>query len=240
VVRDDVVPLRGPATSTESEVVDVVLLLGDSVMSQAYEQLAAHFDAEGVTTAYAGGPGTGPLSPQGSWGQQLDGWVGSFQPDVIVIEACCNYTIEPEQRYIDATGAGVAPGSDAVLPAWETEIRDLIRRAGAGGARVALVRFAPVQSNGYYGEIERHVEAVNALYDRLVAELPHIELIDWGDALAPDGEFTWDLPGPDGAPVPVRLEDGVHLTPAGSERVAAATVDSVLGRSDPQGINRQP
>ena len=32
-----------------------------------------------------------------------------------------------------------------------------------GGARVALVRFAPVQTNGYYGDMEGHVTAVNAL-----------------------------------------------------------------------------
>jgi hypothetical protein len=85
-----------------------------------------------------------------------------------------------------------------------------------------------VQTNGFYGDIEEHVEAVNALYDRLAAELPGVELLDWGKVLAPDGAFTWDLAGLDGSPVRVRLEDGVHLTPAGSDLVARATVAHVL------------
>jgi peptidoglycan/LPS O-acetylase OafA/YrhL/lysophospholipase L1-like esterase len=218
------------ATAAPVEVVDKVLLVGDSVMSQAYDHHAARFGSAGVTTAYAGGPSSGPLSPQGGWAGQLDAWVPSFQPDVVVIEACCNYTFEPDQRYVDGAGTSVAPGSDAVLPAWEAEIRDLVRRARAGGARVALVRFAPVQTNGFYGPIEEHVAAVNALYDRLVQEDPSIELVDWGPVLAPGGQFQREVPGSDGAPVRVRLDDGVHLTPSGSDLVAAATVDAVLGR----------
>ena len=56
-----------------------------------------------------------------------------------------------------------------------------------------------------------------------------MELLDWGTVLAPEGTFTWEVPDPDGAPVRVRLEDGVHLTPAGSDLVARATVAHVLG-----------
>ncbi len=213
---------------TAARTVDDVLLVGDSVMSQASLQLSAAFAAEGITTAYAGGPGTGPLSPQGSWAEQIDAWVAGTDPDVVVIEACCNYTTEPDQRYVDRAGVAVAPGSAEVLPAWETEIRDLIRRAGARGARVALVRFAPVQTNGFYGPLEAHVAMVNALYDRLADELPDVELVDWGQVLAPDGTFTWDVVDDTGQRVRVRLPDGVHLTPAGSKLVASATVAAAL------------
>ena len=216
------------ATVADHGVVDDVLLVGDSVMSQASTELASAFAAEGVTTAYAGGPGTGPLSPQGSWAEQVDAWVAGTDPDVVVIEACCNYTTEPEHRYVDEAGTAVAPGSAEVLSAWETEIRDLIHRAGARGARVALVRFAPVQTNGFYGPLEAHVAAVNALYERLAAEAPELQLIDWSRALAPAGVFTWDVVDDTGQPVRVRLPDGVHLTPAGSELVSAATVAAVL------------
>ena len=218
------------AIAPRAETVDKVLLVGDSVMSQAYDHHAARFGAAGVTTAYAGGPGSGPLSPQGGWAGQIDAWVPSFQPDVVVIEACCNYTFEPDERYVDTTGQPVAPGSPAVLQAWEREIRDLVDRARRGGARVALVRFAPVRTNGFYGPIEEHVAAVNALYDRLAEEDPSVELVDWGPVLAPSGEFRSEVAGADGAPVRVRLDDGVHLTPAGSDLVAAATVGEILGR----------
>jgi len=67
---------------------------------------------------------------------------------------------------------------------------------------------------------------VQTLYDSLAAELD-LELLDWGDVLAPGGTFTWEVPGPDGEPVRVRIDDGVHLTPAGSDLVARSTVEHV-------------
>ncbi len=225
------------APTTAARTVDDVLLVGDSVMSQASPQLEAAFAAEGITTAYAGGPGTGPLSPQGAWAEQIDAWVAGTDPDVVVIEACCNYTTEPDHRYIDRAGVAVAPGSAEVLPAWETEIRDLIRRAGARGARVALVRFAPVRTNGFYGPLETHVALVNALYDRLADELPDVELVDWGQVLAPDGTFTWDVVDDAGQRVRVRLPDGVHLTTAGSELVASTTVAAIVHGEAASGLD---
>ena len=93
---------------------------------------------------------------------------------------------------------------------------------------MALVRFPPVLTNGYYGPIEEHVTAVNALYERLAAEQPDLELVDWAGVLAPGGAFTWDLPGTDDVPVRVRLDDGVHLTPDGSRLIADATAAFVL------------
>jgi len=225
-------PATAPAT-TAPRPVQRVLLVGDSVMSQAYEPHQRRFAAEGVRTVYAGGPASGPLSPQGDWATQLQAWVAAEDPDVVVLEACCNYTIEPDQRYVDADGAVVVPGSGAVVVAWEREVRRLLDLAGDGGARVVLVRFAPVQTNGYYGDMEGHVAAVNALYDRLAAELPGVELLDWGTVLAPEGTYARDVPGPDGSPVRVRLDDGVHLTDAGSDLVAGATVAHVLRSSQP-------
>jgi peptidoglycan/LPS O-acetylase OafA/YrhL len=228
-------PATAPPGDTvpPAEVVDQVLLVGDSVMSQAYDQMQLRFAARGVATAYAGGPGTGPLSPQGSWAAQIRDWVTAQDPDVVVIEACCNYTIEPEARYVDADGTALAPGSPAVLPAWDREVRQLIDLAGADGAQVVLVRFAPVQTNGWYGDMEGHVAGVNALYDGIALERPDVTVLDWGRPLAPSGTFAWEVPDATGSLVRVRLDDGVHLTPAGSDRVAAATVAEVLDSGRP-------
>lgn len=221
------------AASAPADPIDQVLLVGDSVMSQAYDHMQQRFAARGVATAYAGGPGTGPLSPQGSWATQVRDWVAAQDPDVVVIEACCNYTLEPETRYVDTDGNPLAPGSPAVLPAWDREVRRLIDLAGARDAQVVLVRFAPVQTNGWYGDMEGHVAGVNALYDRIAADRPDVALSDWAAPLAPDGTFTRDVTDGTSAPVRVRLDDGVHLTPEGSDRVAAATVTEVLDRGRP-------
>ena len=221
---------RSTPVTAATDPLDRVLLVGDSVMSQAYEQHRVHFAEAGITTWFAGGPSTGPLSPQGSWLAQVEAWVAAEDPDVVVIEACCNYTTGVEDRYVGTDGTTVEPRSGAVLPAWEHEVRRLVDAAGAGGARVVLVRFGPVQTNGWYGPIEEHVAALDELYGRLAAELD-LGIVDWSATLAPTGEFAWDLPV-DGTPVRVRLEDGLHLTPAGSNLVARTTLDPVQALAD--------
>ena len=229
VLLDD--PSTG--TSTSSPLVpaaglDEVLLVGDSLMAQAQARTSELLAERNIRTGYAGGPGTGPLSPQGSWAEQIDSWVAARSPDVVVIAACCNYTILPDELYVDHRGREVQPGTPDVLVAWEREIRALVDRAGRNGAKVMLVRGAPVQTNGFYGPIETHVAEVNDLYDRLAAEQPDLGVIDWGRAVAPDGRFVWDLPGASGAPERVRLDDGVHLSDAGIERVAHETARQLL------------
>lgn len=212
--------------------VDDVLLVGDSLLSQVSEPLIDRLGRHGIRAEYAGGPGTGPLSPKGSWAGQVDAWVDAMAPDVVVIAACCNYTMDSPDHYVTDDGTPVPPGSDGVLPAWEHEMRDLLRRATSSGARVLLVQGAPVSTNGWYGELEEHVEALNALYARLATTVPGVTLIDWGETLTVDGSFTWDLPGDDGEPVRVRLEDGVHLTDTGRDMVADATFEVIADRSD--------
>ena len=50
------------ADTSTVPVLDRVLLVGDSVMGQAYEAFRDSFDAAGITTGYAGGPGSGPTA----------------------------------------------------------------------------------------------------------------------------------------------------------------------------------
>ena len=54
-------------------------------MGQAYPFFRDRFAERGITTGYAGGPGTGPLNPQGDgdWLSQIDRWVADFDPDVV-------------------------------------------------------------------------------------------------------------------------------------------------------------
>ena len=39
-----------------------------------------------------------------------------FDPDVVVMEACCDYTQATDQVYIDPQGHEVLPATDAVAP----------------------------------------------------------------------------------------------------------------------------
>ncbi len=202
--------------------VDRVLLVGDSVMGQAYEVFRGRFEDQGIVTGYAGGPGTGPLQPQGDWARQIDEWVERFDPDVVVMEACCDYTRATDNIYVDAQGNEVAPATEEVYPNWEREVRDLVRRAKAGGAHVIWVLSPPVQTNGFYGPLEEHVERLNQMY----RDLP-VQLLDWGSVITPDGSYTETVPGPDGQPADVRLADGVHMTTFGNELLADLTLTQV-------------
>jgi peptidoglycan/LPS O-acetylase OafA/YrhL len=204
--------------------VERALLVGDSVTGQAYPSFEQIFAEADITTGYAGGPGTGPLKPQNSWFEQVQEWVRTFDPDVVVIEACCDYATAPDQLYVDGDGNEVLPNTDAAFAAWDLEMRRVVDAAGAGGARVFVVELPPVQTNGFYGPLESQVERLNALYQDLPAHL-----VDWNRPFAnPDGSYTETLPGPDGAPVVMRLSDGVHMTPVGSDLLAEVTLERVL------------
>ncbi len=202
--------------------VDRVLLVGDSVMGQAYEVFRGVFEDKGILTGYAGGPSTGPLQPQGDWARQIDDWVTRFDPDVVVMEACCDYTQPTDEVYVDPAGNEVLPATDAVYPNWDREVRDLIRRAQAGGAQVIWVLSPPVQTNGFYGPLEQHVERLNQMYRNLP-----VPLLDWSQVIAPDGTYTETVAGPGGEPLDVRLDDGVHMTEAANRLLAALTLSQV-------------
>jgi peptidoglycan/LPS O-acetylase OafA/YrhL len=215
-----------PDTGTVPNV-DRVLLVGDSVMGQAYEVFRQVFEDQGIATGYAGGPSTGPLQPQGDWARQIDDWVARFDPDVVVMEACCDYTQDTDQVYVDPEGNEVLPATEAVYPNWEREVRDLTRRAQAGGAEVIWVLSPAVQTNGFYGPLESHVPRLNDIYRRL-----GVPTIDWGAVITPGGTYTDTLPGPDGEPVDVRLDDGVHMTEFGNRLLADLTLADVVAAGE--------
>lgn len=215
-----------PVAATTAPAVHRVLLVGDSVMGQAYPFFRDRFAERGITTGYAGGPGTGPLFPQGDgdWLSQIDRWVSDFDPDVVVIEACCDYTNPPDHLYELPDGTQVLPNTDLAYQTWEQVSREMIRRASAGGARVFWVISAPVHTNGYYGPMEDHVTRLNAMYERFP-----VPKIDWATPSTLNGEYSDDLPiGPNGEMVRVRADDGLHYTPEGDALLADTTLRAML------------
>jgi len=215
-----------PAAATTAPSVNRVLLVGDSVMGQAYPFFSDRFAERGITTGYAGGPGTGPLNPQGEgdWLTQVDQWVADFDPDVVVIEACCDYTNPPDQLYVLPDGTEVLPNTDLAYETWAQVSRELIVRASARGARVFWVISPPVKTNGYYGPMEDHVARLNTIYETF--EVPKI---DWATPSSLNGEYSDDLPiGPNGEMVRARADDGLHYTPEGDLMLADATLRTML------------
>ncbi|MEL7207356.1 MAG: hypothetical protein AAGK32_03830, partial [Actinomycetota bacterium] len=114
--------------------------------------------------------------------------------------------------------------TDAAFAAWDAEMRRVIDAAGAAGAQVFVVRLPPVQTNGFYGPLESQVDRLNAIYDTYP-----VPLVDWATPFStPDGAYADRLPGPDGTETDVRLADGVHMTPSGSDLLAQVTLERIL------------
>ncbi len=222
------------AASDSPETVERVVLLGDSLMGWGYEWFEARLAEHGVTSVYAGGPGTGPLSPQGGWASQLELLVESFDPQVIVIEACCSYARTPDpstfehapEPYTDADGNVVEAGDERLYDLWGREVRNILDVATSGGAKVLMVKHPPMATNGFYGPIEEHAARLNEQQLAIADELG-IGVIDWFAVLAPSGEFAWELPDDSGTLRPVRWHDGVHLESWGNELLARSLIDVV-------------
>lgn len=222
--------------------VRTVLVVGDSLVHQGWQQTSAAFDAEGVTAVFAGGDGTGPLYPQNQWRDQVAAAVAEADPDVVVIEACCNYAdagLVPGALYRAADGTEVIPGTDAVHGAWAVEIEALADAASARGATVLLTLNPTMTDSGIYGPVEAFSARLNDLYRRLAADGTVDGLVDWWTPTGGDSGWTQDLTGSNGA-VEARIIDGVHFTPAGSEILAAVTVAAVtdLSASDDDRVDR--
>jgi hypothetical protein len=214
------------AAALASDGVDRVLFVGDSLTFGAHDELEATFLRGGIETSFVGYPGTGLLSGRGMWLKGIDVRVRDWHPDVVVIEACCNYANgEPPWRAAD--GHDVAPDSDEMYELWQAHAEDAVRRASAGGAQVRWVVTPHAGPNARRGIPERIVR-----FEAIAADLG-VGRIDWRATLEPDGRFTRTMQV-DGRSVAVRKDDGLHFTDAGDALVAAQTwrdVAPLLGKT---------
>jgi hypothetical protein len=162
-----------------------------------------------------GFPGTGLLSGRGFWLRLLSDQVRTWHPDVVVIEACCNYA-NGEPEWVDTAGHSVAPDSAEMFRLWADHAREAVRRAEAGGATVRWVitpQAGPLVDANVRARIERFEHIASGL---------GVDRVDWRHAVEPDGHFT-PTAEVDGVRVAIRREDDLHLTDAGSALVATET-----------------
>lgn len=192
-----------------------VLFVGDSLMYGAYPSLQYIGAGRNVQTRYVGFTGTGLLSGQGWWLPAISKEVEDFAPQVVVLESCCNYGLDGP-LFRTADGMEVQPDSEAMFRAWAKNTAEAAKRAAAGGARV-MWALTPDPSWLVTDKYQTRIRRFNDMYRQI-----GVPLIDWQAALEPDGEFASAI-AVDGKVVPVRRDDGLHLTPAGSLVVARAT-----------------
>jgi hypothetical protein len=209
----DATPAELPATTATTaprEVVERVVVLGDSLVVGAEPAMRRLFDEHDVELTVVGGVGEGFLSPDADWLEELEDAVERTDPQVVVIEACCNI---PSPKVLVDGKAVDADGRDAYA-AWATAAREAVSIATASGARVMWVLTPQVAIPSANDDLAGRITALNRIYAGL-----GVELVDWDAALRDEDRRQ------------VKAGDGLHLTGAGSEVVAEVTVDAVLTRT---------
>jgi peptidoglycan/LPS O-acetylase OafA/YrhL len=218
-----------PPTTHPAPPLRRVLFLGDSLLHQSFPTIRDRLADVGVDAKAIGGPGEHLMSDDGAWIGELEAGLADFQPDLVVLEACCGWGSPwMVEQYRSPDGRMIVPDTPESWTEWErlaAMATDLARR---DGRPVAWVLAPPAETNGYYGPIEGRIGLVNALYQRLASCRPGAGIIDWRVMSGPEGEFAWDLRNAEGASVRVRSDDGLHFTSPGQAAVADLTRDAVL------------
>ncbi|MET0160595.1 MAG: GDSL-type esterase/lipase family protein [Acidimicrobiales bacterium] len=213
--------LLGAAVSCSSDGPTRVLLVGDSVMRQLGPALADQLPDD-VRVRNEAVSGSGLLSPWFvDWPRNLDRVLDRYDADVVVFLFVGNYDLGGPREFETASGERIPDRTSPLFfRAWRAKAEQMTERA-AEEADVTWI--LPPPMSGPDGQAV--VDGLRADY-RQVAEDTGAGLIDAYDVLArPDGAFLGEAPGPDGAPVPLRSPDGVHLARAGAARLATLVED---------------
>jgi hypothetical protein len=152
------------------------------------------------------------------WPAELATLLARDDPEAIVVMLGAN----------DAQGILTANGPAGFgSPDWVAEYRvrvaavmDLLR----DGARTVYWIGQPIMRSDTF---DARMRLVSDIYRQEAERRDGIRFIDTRAMFAKAGAYSDYLPGSDGNPVLVRREDGIHLTPAGADRLAAAVIDAI-------------
>jgi hypothetical protein len=194
-----------------------ILVVGDSLVGwipKALDEALAGRPAE-VIDAWKGSSGLARPDFY-DWPAELARLVDEHDPDIVVVGFGGNDT----QSLV--SDDGVLQRGD---PAWEVEYGRRVGQvldAAEGPGRTLWWIGLPLSQRD-------NVEALRPVITRAIDEelstRPWARFVDAAEVLSPDGSYQVMLPGPDGEPVRVRADDGIHLSPAGGRMV----VDAFLG-----------
>ena len=196
-----------------------VLVVGDSLTAQSEPAARALVADMGnpVALTVRAVPGSGLLTGF-DWIGELDRLVTGTNPQIIVAEFIGNYF--PPYLH-DPDGQTVSPGSPAFYEAWATRTSAAMTVMTRGGATVFWV-LGPDMRDPTLDTI-RH--GIDTIYRSQRQQWSSTQFVDGYAALSPHG-YVDTLPGRRG-PETVRRDDGVHLTPAGAERLVQSVAAAI-------------
>jgi len=142
-------------------------------------------------------------------------------PEVAVVSFGAN----DSQPLVRPDGSVVAFGAPGWSEEYARRVDGVMQLLVAAGTRVYWVG-QPIARDPAYAD---RMRILNDVYRDVVGRYPGATYIDAWHWLSDDaGAYTDTLPGADGAPVPLRSEDGIHLSEAGGDFLGAIVANMVL------------
>ena len=218
-------PTTAPPTATsgpprQASAADPLRLLvaGDSLVGYLPMVLDEELAGQPVEVINASKTSSGLARPDFyDWPGTLRRLMDEHDPDVVVIGLGGNDTQSLQ------TDAGTIRRED---PGWQGEdarrVAEALDAVAAEGRTLWWVGL-PLSERENLEELR---PKLTGAVTSEIAKRPWAHYVDTLPVLAPDGRYHVELPGPDGEPVVVRADDGIHLSPAGTRMIA----DAFIGR----------
>ncbi len=153
------------------------------------------------------------------WPRVLAGLLASARPQVVIILLGANDL----QSIVTGTTI-LLDGTPAWNAAYAARVTAIISESVRAGARALWVG-EPAMQNAF---LDAGMTRLDGIAEGVVAHYPgEAAYLSSNTTLAPGGSFATAISGPTGQEVQVRTSDGVHLTFAGSDMLAAAVGEAL-------------
>jgi hypothetical protein len=142
------------------------------------------------------------------WYAYFDQQMAAYSPNVVVFMVGANDALQgiSIERYRELVG-------------------EAMDRLKAPERRVVWVG----QPNMGRADLRRALPGLNAVFAEEAAKRPWVVYVDaWTLTSDSSGNYAAALPGADGTPQVLRVDDGVHLTPAGGRWLAGPIIDAIF------------
>jgi hypothetical protein len=152
------------------------------------------------------------------WPKHMDAVVRARNPQVSVFMVGAN-----DDQGIEVDGTSYLPPSPEWVAEYRRRVASLMRTLTRDGRRLIWVGMPPMEDATY----SESMHTVNQVFENEATKHRRVAYVDtWTLFSAPGspGTYTPTLPGADGTPVDVRLDDGIHLNVEGSQMLSRAVM----------------
>ena len=207
-----------------------VLVVGDSMMrvvAHATELELSRREGMEALSHTSLGSGLARLDVF-DWMAKIDELVAAFEPTVSIVWFGTN-----DRQPLRAGGRVIAPDSGQWEEEYARRVGDAMDRlAKVEGSRVLWLELPDMRE----ARMQADVDLINRLVEQEAGKRSAARFVPTRTLLSRQpGTYSAYVIGPDGMPLQIRHQDGVHLNRAGADRLAAALVPWVQeSESDPE------